>query len=213
MRNNFDRQLQQLHQALTQMGTMCEQAIAASVSALLDGDKAGADAAMEREREIDRQEREVEALCMKLLLQQQPVAGDLRAISSALKMISDMERIGDQAADIAEITRHTSGAPLPGHLHIREMTKAAVKMVAGSVASFVESDPQMAKEVMIYDDVVDQLFDEVKEELTTLIRADSSSAGEALDLLMIAKYLERIGDHAVNIAEWVTYSITGSKSG
>lgn len=213
MRNNFDRQLQQLHEALIQMGTMCEQAIAASVSALLDGDKAGADTAIARERDIDQQEREVEALCMKLLLQQQPVAGDLRAISSALKMISDMERIGDQAADIAEITRHTGAAGMPGRLHIREMTKAAVKMVAGSVASFVESDPQMAREVVIYDDVVDQLFDEVKEELTALIRADSSSAGEALDLLMIAKYLERIGDHAVNIAEWVMYSITGRKSG
>lgn len=213
MRSNFDRQLRQLHQALTEMGAMCEQAIAASVSALLDGDKAGAETAMERERDIDRQEREVEGLCMKLLLQQQPVAGDLRAISSALKMISDMERIGDQAADIAEITRHTGSGALPGHLHIREMTKAAVKMVAGSVASFVESDLQMAKEVMIYDDVVDQLFDEVKEELTALIRSDSSSAGEALDWLMIAKYLERIGDHAVNIAEWVTYAITGSKSG
>ena len=213
MRSNFDQQLRQLHQALTEMGAMCEQAIAASVSALLDGDKAGADTAMERERDIDRQEREVEALCMKLLLQQQPVAGDLRAISSALKMISDMERIGDQAADIAEITRHTGSRALPGHLHIREMTKAAVKMVAGSVASFVESDLQMAKEVMIYDDVVDQLFDEVKEELTALIRADSSSAGEALDWLMIAKYLERIGDNAVNIDEWVTYTITGSKSG
>lgn len=149
---------------------------------------------------------------MRLLLQQQPVAGDLRAVSSALKIICDMERIGDQAADIAEITRHTGSKALPGHLHIREMTKAAVKMVAGSVASFVECDLQMAKEVMIYDDVVDQLFDEVKEELTTLIRADSSSAGEALDWLMIAKYLERIGDHAVNIAEWVTYSITGSRS-
>ena len=123
-----------------------------------------------------------------------------------------MERIGDQAADIAEITRHTGSKALPGHLHIREMTKAAVKMVAGSVASFVECDLQMAKEVMIYDDVVDQLFDEVKEELTALIRSDSSSAGEALDWLMIAKYLERIGDHAVNIAEWVTYSITGSRS-
>ena len=212
MRRKFDRQLQQLHEALTQMGTMCEEASAASVSALLDGNKAGAETAIARERDIDQQERDAEALCMRLLLQQQPVAGDLRAVSSALKIICDMERIGDQAADIAEITRHTGSKALPGHLHIREMTKAAVKMVAGSVASFVECDLQMAKEVMIYDDVVDQLFDEVKEELTTLIRADSSSAGEALDWLMIAKYLERIGDHAVNIAEWVTYSITGSRS-
>ena len=212
MRERFDRQLAELHDALIQMGTMCEEAIAASVSALLRHDSAMAETAIAREQEIDRQERKTESLCMKLLLQQQPVASDLRAVSSALRMIADMERIGDQAADIAEITRHSSGLPLPGHLHIKEMTKAAVKMVAGSVSSFVESDLQIAKEVMLYDDVVDQLFDEVKEELTALIRRDGSMAGEALDLLMIAKYLERIGDHAVNIAGWVTYSITGSKT-
>ena len=148
---------------------------------------------------------------MKLLLQQQPVARDLRTISSALKMIGDMERIGDQAADIAEITRHIGGAPLPGQVHIEAMTQAAAKMVTSSVASFVRGDLGMAQAVMAYDDVVDQLFCMVKEELTALIRRDASSAGEALDLLMIAKYLERIGDHAVNVAEWVAYSLTGSR--
>lgn len=211
MRNKFDRQLERLHEELTAMGRMCEEAIAASIAALLERDADMAETAVRRERDIDRQEREIESLCIKLLLQQQPVAKDLRAVSSALKMISDMERIGDQAADIAEITRHISGAPLPGQLHIGEMAKAAVKMAAGSVAAFVENDLRMAGEVVIYDDVVDQLFDEVKEELTALIRRDANAAGEALDLLMIAKYLERIGDHAVNIAEWVAYSITGKK--
>ena len=212
MRKRFNQQLAELHEALIHMGKLCEEAISVSVDALFHNDSEKAEHAAELEQEIDQQERKAEALCMKLLLQQQPVAGDLRAVSSALRMISDMERIGDQAADIAEITRHINGAPLPGHLHIGEMTKAAVKMVAGSIASFVESDLNMAKEVMIYDDVVDQLFDEVKEELTALIRSDGSAAGKALDLLMIAKYLERIGDHAVNIAEWVTYSVTGSKT-
>ena len=164
-----------------------------------------------KERDIDQQERDIESLCMKLLLQQQPVARDLRTISSALKMISDMERIGDQAADIAEITRHTGGAPLPGQVHLAEMTQAAAKMVTSSVESFVKRDLELAKAVIRYDDVVDQLFVEIKNALTALIRQDASSAEEALDLLMIAKYLERIGDHAVNVAEWVAYSITGAR--
>ena len=211
MRSRFDRELEQLHQELTRMGELCEEAISASVLARLEDDRAMAETARARERAIDQQERDIESLCMKLLLQQQPVARDLRTISSALKMIGDMERIGDQAADIAEITRHIGGAPLPGQVHIEEMTQAAAKMVTSSVASFVRGDLGMAQAVMAYDDVVDQLFCMVKEELTALIRRDASSAGEALDLLMIAKYLERIGDHAVNVAEWVAYSLTGSR--
>ena len=170
-----------------------------------------AEKAIRRERDIDQREREIESLCMKLLLQQQPVARDLRTISSALKMISDMERIGDQASDIAEITRSIGPIPLHGQLHVEEMARSAVKMVTDSVESFVKRNLDMALGVMEYDDVVDGLFDQVKEELTALIRADASSAGTALDLLMIAKYLERIGDHAVNVAEWVLYSITGSR--
>lgn len=211
MRSKFDQQLERLHQELTRMGALCEEAISASVLALLEDDQDMAVIARAKERDIDQQERDIESLCMKLLLQQQPVARDLRTISSALKMISDMERIGDQAADIAEITRHTGGAPLPGQVHLAEMTQAAAKMVTSSVESFVKRDLELAKAVIRYDDVVDQLFVEIKNALTALIRQDASSAEEALDLLMIAKYLERIGDHAVNVAEWVAYSITGAR--
>lgn len=211
MRNQFDRQLERLHAELIRMGAMCEQAIAASMAALLEDDRAMVESAIAREREIDQQEREIESLCMKLLLRQQPVARDLRAISSALKMISDMERIGDQAADIAEIACQMGGAPLPGRLHITEMTQAAMKMVGGSVEAFVKSDLSLAMRVAEYDDVVDGLFLQVKGELMELILADASAAGEALDLLMVAKYLERIGDHAVNVAEWVAYALTGSR--
>lgn len=211
MRSRFDQQLERLHLELTRMGAQCEQAIAAGIKALLEDDDAMAGEAIAIEREIDQQEREIESLCMKLLLQQQPVARDLRMVSSALKMISDMERIGDQAADIAEITRHIGGAPLPGQVRLKEMAQAAAKMVAGSVDAFVKRDLNLAGSVIQYDDVVDELFVRIKEELTELIRRDASSAEEALDLLMIAKYLERIGDHAVNLAEWVEYSITGNK--
>ena len=211
MRSQFDRQLEELHLELMKMGALCEEAISAGVKALLEGDQAMAEKAIRRERDIDQRERELESLCMKLLLQQQPVARDLRTISSALKMISDMERIGDQASDIAEITRSIGPIPLHGQLHVEEMARSAVKMVTDSVESFVKRNLDMALGVMEYDDVVDGLFDQVKEELTALIRADASSAGTALDLLMIAKYLERIGDHAVNVAEWVLYSITGSR--
>lgn len=211
MRSRFERQLEALHGALTGMGELCREAISAAVAALLSGDREMAAQAVELEREIDRRERDIGSLCMKLLLQQQPVARDLRAISSALKMISDMERIGDQAADIAEITRHIGGAPLPGQVRLKEMAQAAAKMVAGSVDAFVKRDLNLAGGVIQYDDVVDELFVRIKEELTELIRRDASSAEEALDLLMIAKYLERIGDHAVNLAEWVEYSITGNK--
>ena len=211
MRSQFDRQLEELHLELMKMGALCEEAISAGVKALLEGDQAMAEKAIRRERDIDQREREIESLCMKLLLQQQPVARDLRTISSALKIISDMERIGDQASDIAEITRSIGPIPLHGQLHVEEMARSAVKMVTDSVESFVKRNLDMALGVMEYDDVVDGLFDQVKEELTALIRADASSAGTALDLLMIAKYLERIGDHAVNVAEWVLYSITGSR--
>ena len=209
MRNTLDRQLETLHMALIKMGALCEEAISAGVKALLESDRSMARQAIEREREIDRSERDIEALCMKILLQQQPVAGDLRAISSALKMISDMERIGDQAADIAEITAHLDRTHLPARSHIADMARASVKMVTDSIDSFVKKDLNMAQGVIQYDDVVDDLFLSVREELITLVRQNSGSAAIALDLLMIAKYLERIGDHAVNVAQWVIFSITG----
>lgn len=209
MRNRFQQQLDLLNTELTGMGALCEEGISAGVRALLMGDRAMALRAITCEEEIDDAERTIEALCLKLLLQQQPVARDLRTISSAMKMISDMERIGDQAADIAELTAHIDADFLPGRTHIGEMTVAAVKMVTDSVESFVKKDLNMALSVIQYDDVVDQSFLSVREELVSLIRADSTAAGQALDLLMVAKYLERIGDHAVNIAQWVIYSITG----
>lgn len=208
MRNRFDRQLALLHEKLIAMGALCEDAIFASIRALAE-DPQAAERAAQIEREIDASEREIENLCMKLLLQQQPVARDLRAISSALKMISDMERIGDQASDIAEITRYLPHGLLENALPIHHMAKAAAKMVTDSVDSFVKGDLALAKQVQKDDDTVDALFTTVKKELIAQIRRNPDSGQACLDLLMIAKYLERIGDHAVNVSEWVEYSITG----
>lgn len=210
MRNRFDSQLEKLNLELITMGALCEDAISASVKALLDGDETLLEKVFAADAEIDQKERDIEAICMKLLLQQQPVAGDLRVISSALKMISDMERIGDQASDIAEITKFVKNSDVKSKVHIKDMATAAIKMVTDSVESFVKKDIELASAVMKYDDKVDNLFDCVKDELVRLIAADSENGEYCIDLLMIAKYLERIGDHAVNIAEWVEYSITGA---
>ena len=210
MRNRFDSQLEKLNLELITMGALCEDAISASVKALLDGDETLTEKVFAADAEIDQKERDIEAICMKLLLQQQPVAGDLRVISSALKMISDMERIGDQASDIAEITKFVKNSDVKSKVHIKDMAAAAIKMVTDSVESFVKKDIELASAVMKYDDKVDNLFDCVKDELVRLIAADSENGEYCIDLLMIAKYLERIGDHAVNIAEWVEYSITGA---
>ncbi len=210
MRNKFDSQLEKLNLELITMGALCEDAISASVKAMLDGDDALCDKVFAADAEIDQKERDIEAICMKLLLQQQPVARDLRVISSALKMISDMERIGDQASDIAEITKFIKNSNVKSRVHISDMAEAAIKMVTDSVDSFVKKDLSLARAVMKYDDKVDNLFDCVKDELVRLISEDRANGEFCIDLLMIAKYLERIGDHAVNIAEWVEYSITGS---
>ena len=209
MRNKFDEQLKRLHVELIQMGAACEDAISAAAEALLKGDVSLASAAVESERELDRRERDVENLCLKLLLQQQPVARDLREISAALKMISDLERIGDQAADIAELTRYVRLPEDQQSLHIAEMARAVIRMVTDSVDSFVKKDLDLARAVCAADDRVDELFDRVKQELIGMISADAACGQQGLDLLMVAKYLERIGDHATNVAEWVEYSITG----
>lgn len=210
MRNKFDEQLEKLHVELIQMGALCEDAISAAAEALLKGDETLARAAGEAEREIDQKEREVENLCLKLLLQQQPVARDLREISAALKMISDLERIGDQAADIAELSRYVRLAEGGmDRLHIGEMARAVIAMVTQSVDSFVKRDLTLAREVCAADDRVDELFAQVKGEIIDLIAADAAWGERGLDLLMVAKYLERIGDHATNVAEWVEYSLTG----
>ena len=210
MRNKFDSQLEKLNLELITMGALCEDAISASVKAMLEGDDALCEKVFAADAEIDQKERDIETICMKLLLQQQPVARDLRVISSALKMISDMERIGDQASDIAEITKFIKNSSVQSRVHISDMAAAAIKMVTDSVESFVKKDLSLAHAVMEYDDKVDNLFDCVKDELVRLIAEDRANGEFCIDLLMIAKYLERIGDHAVNIAEWVEYSITGS---
>ena len=209
MRNKFDEQLEKLHVELIQMGAACEDAISVAAEALLKGDTALADVAEEAEKDIDQREREVENLCLKLLLQQQPVARDLREISAALKMISDLERIGDQAADIAELTRYIRLTDGLSRLHIGDMARAVIAMVTDSVDSFVKGDLALARAVRAADDQVDALFEQVKRELIDLIAADAAAGEVGLDILMVAKYLERIGDHATNVAEWVEYSLTG----
>lgn len=209
MRNNFDRQLENLNIELIKMGALCEEAISLVAKVMENASEPLRLKIFEIDSGIDEKEREIEALCMKLLLQQQPVAKDLREISSALKMISDMERIGDQASDIGEILAFIKDSGTVGKVHISDMAKATIKMVTDSVESFVHKDIDMAIAVAKYDDVVDELFKKVKSEITVLISKDISEAEYGLDLLMIAKYFERIGDHAVNIAEWVMYSING----
>lgn len=209
MRNQYNKQLDQLHDEMIHMGNLCEEAVSLAIGALIENDKSLINAVFETDSEIDQMEREIEGLCMKLLLQQQPVASDLRAISSALKMISDMERIGDQASDIAEITKFIIGKTNNSENNIKLMAQDAVKMAIDSVDSYVRKDLELARKVIEYDDVVDNWFIKMKAELIELIKEDNSQGEYYVDLLMIAKYLERIGDHATNIAEWVEYSITG----
>ena len=209
MRTRFDEQLEQLNTELIKMGALCEEAISSAAEALLTGDLSLLSRTFEADREIDRKEGDIESLCMRLLLQQQPVARDLRVISSALKMISDMERIGDQAADIAEISQYILDSKIKSRVQLGEMARATIKMVTESIDSFVKKDLDMVHSVIAYDDVVDDLFQRVKAELTEILRMENADGEGCLDLLMVAKYFERIGDHATNIAEWVEYSITG----
>ena len=210
MRNRFDRQLKKLNDELIDMGSMIEKSIEKALVALVTQNVEKAQEVIAFDLEIDRQEREIESLCMKLLLQQQPVARDLRLISSALKMITDMERIGDQAADIAELAIFMAEKPYIKELkHITQMGQETMVMVVTSVDAFVEKDLEKAQEVLTHDDIVDQLFDAVKSELIEMIHQDKEIGEQATDLLMVAKYFERIGDHATNIAEWVIYSMTG----
>lgn len=210
MRNRFDRQLCTLNDELIEMGSMIEKAIETAVKALVNQDAELARNAIDSDDEIDRQERIIENLCLKLLLQQQPVARDLRLISSALKMITDMERIGDHASDISEITIALADQPYIKKLeHIQQMAKETMVMLVGSIEAFVNKDLNKANAVIKQDDVVDNLFEKVKSELINMIHQNADMGEQAADLLMVAKYLERIGDHATNISEWVIFSITG----
>ena len=210
MRNRFDRQLSTLNDELIEMGSMIEKSIETAIKALVNQDVDLARHAIEADEEIDRQERIIEDLCLKLLLQQQPVAKDLRLISSALKMITDMEQIGDHASDISEITIALADQPYIKKLeHIQQMAKETMIMLVGSIEAFVDKDLEKANEVIKRDDVVDDLFDKVKKELIQMIHENADKGEQAADLLMVAKYMERIGDHATNISEWVIFSITG----
>lgn len=210
MRNRFDRQLEELNDELIEMGTMIEKAIETAAKALISQDSELAKTVIEGDEQVDRQERIIENLCLKLLLQQQPVAKDLRLISSALKMITDMERIGDQAADISELTIMLSEAKYIKKLeHIQQMAKETMVMLIESIDAFVNKDMLKAQSVIDADDKVDELFAKVKKELIKMIHEDINCGEQASDLLMIAKYFERIGDHTTNIAEWVIFSITG----
>ena len=212
MRNRFDEQLEQLNIQLIKMGALCEESIACAVKALFDERTSEMiDKVNENEIETDHLEHEIEALCMRLLLHQQPVARDLRSVSSALKMISDMERIGDQSQDIAEIAGFVHSTDLAGRVSISDMADKAISMVTMSVDSFVKRDVDLAHAAIAADDEVDKLFLEVRNEHNGLERSDAEQAEYYIDLLMEAKYLERIADHATNIAEWVLYSITGER--
>ena len=208
MRSKFDQQLALLNEELTQMGETCAKAIGLAAQALENQDAATAAPVAELEEQTNEQERSIEALCLKLLLQQQPVARDLRQISAALKMITDLERIGDQAEDIAEIV--ISGQVNEGEELLRDMAASTIKMVTESVDAYVKHDTMLAEKVIAEDDIVDDWFDRVKHTLIRRMTTDPGEGERAVDLLMIAKYFERIGDHAVNVAQWVIFSVTGT---
>lgn len=209
MRTRFDEQLKQLNKEMIEMGALCEEVIGLAARALSTGDVKIAKMVAPFDQEIDQKEREIESLCLKLLLQQQPVARDLRQISAALKIITDMERIGDQAEDIAEIVICIEKKFCDEHKYIYDMANDTSKMVTDSIDAYVKRDMELAQKVIDYDDIVDRRFDDVKRGLIQTIGKAPEDGVFALDLLMIAKYFERIGDHATNIAEWVLFSATG----
>lgn len=211
MRSKFDEQLELLHKELITMGALCEKAIALSAKAAAEGDPLLCGPVPSLAEQIDQKEREIEAMCLKLLLQQQPVATDLRDISSALKIITDMERIGHQSADIAEIVELAHIKATEDSRDVHAMAVAVIKMVTDSIDAFVKKDAGLAQAVIDYDDVVDSLFDMIKQQLAAQLGGPGADGEYAVDLLMIAKYLERIGDHAVNIAKWVLFSINGAR--
>ena len=209
MRDRFEEQLKLLNKELVEMGALCEESIAYAVKFLTEQDEKMRQNAIEAEKQIDHMEKDIESLCMRLLIEQQPVASDFRKVTSALKMISDLERIGDHAEDIAEIAGYVDSVDLKNQVHINDMAQAAVRMVVSGMDSYVKQDEELARSVLKMDDTVDKMFLSVKNELIEMIRSGEENGETLLDLLMIAKYFERIGDHAENIAEWVIYAVTG----
>jgi len=214
MRNRFDEQLDQLNSHLMEMGALIERSIQNATLALVEQKISAAKEAIDSDHDIDQKEREIESLCIKLLLQQQPVAKDLRLISAANKMITDMERIGDQAADISDIAIYIANQPYIKELtHLPQMGQKAIQMVRHSLDAYVNKDLALAQSVMKMDDEIDELFTIIKHELIEQIHLNADTGEQAMDLLMIAKYYERIGDHAQNIAEWVEFALTGMHKG
>ena len=211
MRSKFDEQLALLNRDLTKMGSLCEEALALAAKALANADGQTAAKIAPIDSEIDQMERTIESLCLKLLLQQQPVARELRQISAALKMITDMERIGDQTSDIAEIIISSKWEKMDENLDkLTAMATGVSKMVRNSVTAYVEKDLELARTVMNDDDEIDDYFDEIRDQIIQLVReADGRDGRKLFDFIMVTKYLERIGDHATNIAEWVEFAITG----
>ena len=209
MRAEYDRQLRELEEELFDMGSMCQQEVALSGAVLIGDDETLREQVCSLEMEIDKKDRQIENICTGLLLRQTPVAGDLRFVSAALKIVSDMERIGDQAADIAELSRYISEKPLLEKVHISDICCVVMNMVTDSVEALVKKDEILARKVIGDDDIADELFVRIKEELVSLIQENRTEPQEILDLLMAAKYFERVGDHAVNIAEWVEFIVTG----
>ena len=209
MRNRFDTQLEHLNESMKEMGILCEDSIGNAIDSLMDGNVKKAQKVLS----ISRKEREIEGICLKLLMQQQPVATDLRVISSALKMVSDLERIGDQSGDIAEIVVTETLSAANDILNLQEMANAVSAMVKDAINAFVDKDETLAKSVIQCDDIVDTCFVEAKKKLIEIFSGKEVNMEYALDLLMIAKYFERIGDHCVNIAQWVLFSITGVREG
>ena len=208
MRKRFDEQLEELNHQMLDMGTMVEDSIQKAIEALLKQDTELAQSIMEADALVDQKQKEIENICFTLLMQQQPVASDLRIISAALKMVTDMERIGDHAADISEMTIHLAQEPYIKNLeHISKMASETMWMLIQSIEAYVEKDVKKAHGVIVHDDIVDDLFAQTKQELIELIHVDKNNGEQATDLLMVAKYFERIGDHATNIVEWVIFSI------
>ena len=213
MRERFEQQMEILHTELIELGALCEQAIGRTYEVLLEGNQRAAEEIIKKDQVVDAKEREIEDLCFRIILQQQPVARDLRQVSAALKMITDMERIGDQAADIADIVKVTSLGVPDASIRLKDMAKATASMVTKCIDAYVKQDLKLAREVFDFDDIVDDLFDKVKDEILQGMRKGITTDVQSLDYLMIAKYYERIGDHATNIAEWVVYSINGHHKG
>lgn len=215
MRVKFEAQLERLNVELITMGALCEEVISGAAKALLDGDSGLRETVLAAERDINQKERDIESLCMKLLLQQQPVARDLRTVSAALKMVTDLQRIGDQCANIAELSLLWPGTTQKAQdlANIRAMSQKAAVMVKRSIFAYANRDVEAAKAVIDLDDEVDELFQRVKRELVELLVESREEADRAIDLIIIAKYLERIADHAVNIAQWGIYCVTGELVG